>query len=126
MYNSNNLGNVAYEGLVKGNYFLNTYVPYKNYMPMDINPKNEKEYLMLMIQVYGLASHDLLLYLDLNPNNKEYVDLRKEYEKLYQQYYKQYEEKYGALDVDSKKLFDAPWKWDFGNWPWEEKNNVEI
>ena len=65
MYNSNNLGNVAYEGLVKGNYFLNTYVPYKNYMPMDINPKNEKEYLMLMIQVYGLASHDLLLYLDL-------------------------------------------------------------
>ena len=93
---------------------------------MDINPKDEKEYLMLMIQIYGLASHDLNLFLDLNPNNNEYVKLRAEYEKLYQQFYKQFEEKFGALDTKSKKLFDSPWKWDFGNWPWEEKNNVEI
>ena len=126
MYNASNLNNVAYEGLVKGNYFLNTYVPYKNYLPMDINPKNEKEYLMLMIQVYGFASHEISLFLDLNPNNRELIELRKEYEMLYKQFYKQFEQKYGPLSLNSEQLFDNPWKWDNGNWPWEEKNNVEI
>ena len=38
-------------GFERGNLFDNLYEPYKNYKPVDLNPKTEKEYLMYQVQM---------------------------------------------------------------------------
>lgn len=122
-YNTVN-SNLGYEGdpyecFMKGNMFKNLYSTYKNYKPYEINPNNEKEYLLLLVQIYGFAAHDLNLYLDVYPNDGKAINLREKYVKLYSQALMDYENKYGALNVDSNSLDANPWPWDSKTWPWE-------
>lgn len=119
--NMNNLGydTDPYTGFMKGNMFSNLYEPYKNYQIQEINPTNEREYALLMIQMYGFAAHDLGLYLDVNPNDTNAINLRSEYVKLYKQALAEYESKYGALGLSSNMLDVTPWAWDSKKWPWE-------
>lgn len=119
--NMNNLGydTDPYTGFMKGNMFSNLYEPYKNYQVQEINPTNEREYALLMVQMYGFAVHDLGLYLDVNPNDTNAINLRSEYVKLYKQVLAEYESKYGALGLSSNMLDVTPWAWDSKKWPWE-------
>ena len=66
-------------GFYKGNLFENEYSQYKNYIPKEKNPINEKDALLYEIMIYDHASHDLELYLDVYPSKKEYVDLYEKY-----------------------------------------------
>lgn len=121
-FNRNNefkFENDPYTAFVKGNSFKNLYDQYKNYKPIDINPKNEREYLLLMVQIYEFVAHDLGLYLDVNPNNSNVIQLRNKYLKLYNQAITQYENKYGALSLDNSMENKTPWSWDNNNFPWE-------
>ncbi len=108
-------------GFERGNLFDNLYEPYKNYKPVDLNPKTEKEYLMYQVQMYGFALNDLNLYLDINPNDTEMINLRSRFLKEYQDAFNQYENKYGALGVNSSVLDKTPWGWD-STFPWEVNN----
>lgn len=119
--NMNNLGydTDPYTGFMKGNMFSNLYEPYKNYQVQEINPTNEREYALLMVQMYGFAAHDLGLYLDVNPNDTNAINLRSEYVNLYKQALAEYESKYGALGLSSNMLDVTPWAWDSKKWPWE-------
>lgn len=108
-------------GFERGNLFDNLYEPYKNYKPVDLNPKTEKEYLMYQVQMYGFALNDLNLYLDINPNDTEMINLRSRFLKEYQDVFNQYETKYGALGVNSNVLNKTPWGWDSA-FPWEVNN----
>lgn len=109
----------AYTAFVKGNSFKNLYNQYKNYRPFDINPQSEKEYGLLLIQIYGFVAHDLGLFLDVNPNNENAIKLREKYINLYNQALMEYEQKYGSLSLDSDMLGAIPWSWDNNNFPWE-------
>ena len=108
----------AYTAFVKGNSFKNLYDEYKNYKPFQINPQNEKEYSLLLIQIYGFAAHDLGLFLDINPTNESAVKLREKYVNLCNQAVMNYEQKYGPLSLNSEMLRTIPWLWD-KNFPWE-------
>ena len=108
-------------GFERGNLFDNLYEPYKNYKPVDLNPKTEKEYLMYQVQMYSFALNDLNLYLDINPNDTEMINLRSRFLKEYQDVFNQYETKYGALGVNSNVLNKTPWVWDSA-FPWEVNN----
>ena len=108
-----------YSAFIKGNLFNNLYIPYKDYKVAQINPKNEKEYLMLMIQIYDLCAHELTLYLDVNPNDQEAIRLRTEYINLAKQALNEYESQYKALNLTSSNLATIPWAWDTKKWPWE-------
>lgn len=108
-------------GFERGNLFDNLYEPYKNYKPVDLNPKTEKEYLMYQVQMYSFALNDLNLYLDINPNDTEMINLRSRFLKEYQDVFNQYETKYGALGVNSNVLNKTPWDWDSA-FPWEVNN----
>jgi len=105
-------------GFERGNLFDNLYEPYKNYRPVDLNPKNEKEYMMYQIQMYNFALNDLNLYLDVNPNDSEMLRLRDKFQKEYEDAFKAYEIKYGALTADSAVLDKTPWGW-ASKFPWE-------
>lgn len=108
-----------YSAFIRGNLFNNLYTPYKNYKTAELNPTNEKDYYLLMIQIYGFAAHELNLYLDVNPNDQNAIKLRSEYINLYNQAVMQYENKYGALNTKSKALDATPWAWNTQKWPWE-------
>ena len=108
-----------YSAFIKGNLFNSLYIPYKDYKVAQINPKNEEEYLMLMIQIYNFCAHELTLYLDVNPNDQEAIRLRTEYINLAKQALNEYESQYKALNLTSSNLATIPWAWDTKKWPWE-------
>lgn len=108
-----------YTAFVKGNSFKNLYDPYKNYKPFNVNPNNEREYSLLLVQTYGFIAHDLALYLDVNPGDDKAIQLREKYNNMYRQAVAEYEQKYGALSQSSEMLGAIPWQWDENNFPWE-------
>lgn len=108
-----------YTGFVRGNMFNNLYNEYKNYSPKELNPMNDKEYLQMLIQMYGFAAHDLSLYLDVNPNDTNVIKQRAEYVKMYNEALVQYENNYGPITKNSVMLDATPWGWDNTNFPWE-------
>lgn len=111
------------EGFYLGNMFLDEYIPYKNYKPFKINPKNEKEALLMKIRMYDFAVNDLNLKLDLEPNNTKLYKLFKKYNEKLMMLVKEYESKYEVLDLnhDMKERYT----WYKGPWPWEgERRNV--
>ena len=108
-----------YPGFTRGNMFDNLYYEYKNYRPQELNPRNDKEYAKLLIQMYGFAAHDLGLYLDVNPNDNNAIRQRAEYINMYNDVLAQYENKYGPITQNSVMLETSPWAWDTKKWPWE-------
>ena len=107
-----------YDAFLKGNSFNNLYHEYKNYKPKEVKPRDEKEYLLLLVQIYGFVAHDLGLCLDVNPSDSQALQLRANYINLHNQAVNQYESKYGPLDLDSNMLDNSPWSWN-NDWPWE-------
>ena len=60
-----------YEGYLKGNAFKDEYRPYKDYKVAKLNINNEKEDLLIGIGQYSFMMHDMNLYLDVHPNDRE-------------------------------------------------------
>lgn len=126
--NMNNVNNMnqslaePYEAFVKGNLFNNLYDPYKNYKPNNLNPNNEQEYALLLVQIYDFCTHELTLYLDNYPNDSNMIRLRDEYSKALKESINNYEMKYGPLSLSSNTLSVTPWAWDTKKWPWEGNN----
>jgi len=110
-----------YLGFIRGNLFQNLYDSYKNYQPVEMNPNNEQEYSLLLVQIYEFATHELTLYLDNYPNDKNAIQLRAQYQALYENALKEYEQKYGAITLTSDSLNRVPWNWLETRWPWEVK-----
>lgn len=108
-----------YIGFSRGNMFSDIYDPYQNYQVQELNPTNEQEYSLLLVQMYGFAAHDLGLYLDVNPNDSKVLNLRNKYISLYNQALDDYEKNYGPLCLSSKFSIGNTWTWDSKKWPWE-------
>ena len=62
------------EGFRRGNIFTNIYWPYKK-QTYNFVPKNERQKLLLEIMKNGFYAHELNLYLDNFPNDKERINL---------------------------------------------------
>lgn len=107
------------EALEKGNMFKKLYVPYKNYKPQELKPKSEREKMLNEIRSYAFAMKELNLYLDVNPNNTQYINLYNEYRKIKENLVNQYEKNYGPLMLNSKELNKNNWVWNNSPWPWE-------
>ena len=108
-----------YTAFTRGNLFNNLYDQYKNYKPVELKPINEKDYALLLVQIYDFCAHELTLYLDNYPNDSNVIKLRDEYSDNAREALNQYESKYGPLNVASKTLNATPWAWDSNVWPWE-------
>ena len=119
--NSQDFNNEAssYDNFIIGNGFPNSYIPYKNYQPAELNPENDKEYMMLMLQIYDFAAHELTLYLDTHPEDTQAIRKRQEFVNLTKEAQDNYEQKYGALNLSSDALNTSPWQWAEAEFPWE-------
>lgn len=111
--------NDPYDNFIIGNGFPETFKGYKNYKPAELNPANEREYLMLMVQIYDFAAHELTLYLDTHPEDRNAINKRQEMSRLAKEALDNYEMKYGAINLASDTLGATPWQWDKNNFPWE-------
>ncbi len=112
----------SYEGYINGNMFKELYDTYKNYQPRRLSGKNERESKLLEINEVGFAMHDLNLYLDNFPNDREMLKKFNMYREEYNNLVNSYESKYGPLNVigmnDSNRF-----NW-VSSFPWEVDNNV--
>jgi len=117
-YNSNNLYN-PYEGFIRGNMFPNLYDPYKNIKPYQIQPMNEQAEMLTNLDSLGFAMIDLNLYLDVNPDDKNAIELYNQYRNQKEELMNMYQGKYGPITLNSQALNTYPWAWDNKPWPWE-------
>lgn len=106
-----------YNGFIRGNMFPDLYNEYK-IKPTEIIPKNEKENLLMYIDAYSFATHDINLYLDNNPNDKELFNVFMFFNDQKNNLINEYNQKYGPLFVSDSSY---PWNWINSPWPWEEK-----
>ena len=111
----------SYNGFIRGNMFPELYNTYKLSNPYEITPMNELAELLTYIDALSFAMIDLNLYLDVNPNDREALELFNKYRIQNQEYKKQYESKYGPFLLSSDALNSYPWAWNNSPWPWESK-----
>ena len=118
--NSNKLSlYTPYEGYTRGNMFKNLYNQYKNYIPYKIKVNSEQEEAMLNLGQMSFAAHDLSLYLDNFPNDKEALELFNKYRKMTNEARENYERRYGPINVSSNDMMKTPYAWENDTWPWE-------
>lgn len=108
-----------YQGFIRGNSFSQLYDKYKNYNPMELNPKNEREAMLYQLLQYKFALTDLNLYLDTHPNDQEMIAVFKKYLTIEKQIKERYEGMYGPLTVYDINPNTTNWIWKNSPWPWE-------
>ena len=106
-----------YEGYLKGNAFKNEYIPYKNYSALKLRINNEKDEMIVNIGQYSFIMHDLNLYLDVYPNDREALNKFIEYRDKTNELIAKYERKYGPLAVKGDISNNIPFNW-IASWPW--------
>lgn len=109
------------EGYDKGNLFANLYNQYKNYKPVTLNPRNDREKMLLELSRAHFAMHELNLYLDNFPNDESMLTLFNDYRNKVNELMRQYEKTYGPLTIKSDSLNQSPFMWEKDVWPWEER-----
>ena len=123
MANEVNNKNIAlydpYNGFIRGNLFKNLYDPYKKEEPYEIKPMNAQAELLTKIDALSFAMIDLNLLLDVNPENRDAINLYSKYRDEKEKLTKDYENKYGPITTDSDKLNSFPWGWIDMPWPWD-------
>ena len=115
---SNNLASPK-EGFFRGNLFNNLYDPYKNYRYRELNAKSGREELLYNILKHNFVLIELQLYLDVNPNDRNMIELYNKYLGDKKKLVEEYEKKYGPLTMDSKDMDTNKWEWVESPWPWE-------
>jgi hypothetical protein len=109
------------EGFIKGTIYRNQYRPYKHHLPRPIVPTNEREKLLLDVNKYYFALHEIRMHLDDFPNDQEAINVFKGYQDGYIKAKQAYESKFGALDIEAPNLDTSPWQWTVGTWPWDKR-----
>ena len=107
-----------YEGYLKGNAFKDEYRPYKDYKVAKLNINNEKDDLLIGIGQYSFMMHDMNLYLDVHPNDREALNKFIMYRDKVNELINNYERKYGPLCVKGDMNNNIPFAWENSMWPW--------
>ena len=107
----------VYNGFIRGNMFPDLYNQYKITRPYDVKPMNEQAELLTKVDAYCFAAHEVNLYLDTHPNDRDMINLFKELTLDSKTAIDEYEKEYGPLFVDSSVSY--PWAWNNSPWPWE-------
>lgn len=115
--NQKNLTNIE-DGFKRGNIFNNLYWPYKK-QTYNFVPKNNRQKLLLDIMENCFYAHELNLYLDNFPNDKDKIILFNDINKKTDKLISEYNEKYEPLTLSGNNLNEVPWMWEDSPWPWE-------
>ena len=108
----------AKTGIIRGTLYPGLDLPF---MGM-INKKQLPETPMAELQTLAFALHELALYLDTHRNDKEALQLYKQYQMIYHEGMMKYGEAYGPMNHMQPSA--APgYAWLDDPWPWEYQGN---
>lgn len=110
----------ATKGLVRGTMFPGLDLPFMgmvNQKPLPATAKHQ-------LQALGFAIQELALYLDTHPEDKEALQLYREYQKLYARLAEQFQKECGPL-THGTPMNDDTYTWMNQPWPWEFAANKE-
>lgn len=116
-YNKKNIYD-PYNGFIRGNLFPDLYNEYK-VKPFNIEPLNDQAKMLTNIDSLCFALTDLNLYLDVNKNDRDIINLYNQYNQTKNKLIEEYQIKYGPILLNSNNLNNVPWNWDNCPWPWE-------
>lgn len=105
------------EKFYRGNMFDNEFVPYKNMTFIKPKLKTKREKVLEKLMEVTFAIIDYNLYLDVNPEDKDILDLYNSKCKELETLKEEYEKVYGPLCMmkggyDTYKWINSPWPWD--------------
>ena len=106
-----------YQGFIRGNMFPNLYNGYSD-INLDITPTSEQARMLTSLSALDFAAHDINLYLDLYPEDRDMIELFNKYKKEASKTRDEYERKYGPILVNNEES-KYPWDWTKSPWPWE-------
>lgn len=113
----------AKEGFLRGNMYKDEFKPYKNYTYRKLEPISKKDKLLMEIMEYDFAINDLNLVLDLQPDNRELLDLFKKYVAKLCEKELEYVKLYGPLQVIDTD--GNTFNWIDEPWPWNDKEDAK-
>lgn len=106
------------DGFNKGNMFKNEYSKYGNHV-YKLKVTTDKDKLLYDIQMYTFALKDIILYLDIHPDDKYILTKYKDYSKELKTLKSKYESIYGPLCSFDANNTDK-WTWINNPWPWDK------
>lgn len=110
----------AAKGLVRGTLFPGLDLPFMgmvNQKELPVTPKTQ-------LQALGFAVNELALYLDTHPEDKEALQLYREYQKLHARLAAEYAKRCGPM-THKMPVDDETYTWLDDPWPWEFAANKE-
>lgn len=110
-------------GYIRGNMFMDEYIPYKNFREKKLEVKTEEEELLLKLSEAEFAMHDISLYLDLHPNDYEMTEEFKKYARKYNDLIEIYQKTYRPLNVNS--IYTKDYEYYKNPWPWDNDGGVK-
>lgn len=115
--NANNMYD-PYQGFIRGNMFPKLYNSYKlaNPIPLENNLKTR-------LDAACFAAHDINLYLDIYPDDKDMIKAFSTYSKEANELMDEYQKQFGPIQVNNESNMVYPWAWDNEPWPWEKGGN---
>lgn len=108
------------EAFMLGNLFQDLYQSYKGFSNYCFQPCNQRQQMLLNVQINEFVAHEINLYLDNHPNDMKMLKLYHEYIKKAKQLTKEFEEKFGPLEVKNTNC-NIPFQWIEGPWPWQHQ-----
>lgn len=106
----------ARKALVRGTLFPGLDLPFMGMVNTEetpITPRSE-------LQVLGFAMHELALYLDTHRDDREALELYRQYQRIYHDAMMEYAKHHGPMshgmpsDSESYDWLDDPWPWEYG------------
>ena len=103
-------------GLIRGTLYPGLDLPFMGMVNCDelpVTPKSE-------LQALGFALQELALYLDTHREDKEALELYRQYQRIYHESMMEYSKKHGPVshgvpnDQDGYAWLDDPWPWEHG------------
>ena len=78
----------------------------------------DRSSLLKQIMTYDFAVHELTLFLDTHPKDKQALEMHKALSEKAMKLTDEYQEKFGPLTAQANMSADE-WKWLKSPWPWE-------
>lgn len=110
----------ARKGMVRGTLFPGLDLPLMG----KVNTEMKKETPMTELQALAFAVQELALYLDTHRDDREALQLYRDYQKLYERGRTEFSKKYGPL-THTQVSDSADYNWLDDPWPWEYHGNKE-
>ncbi len=106
----------ARKGLVRGTLFPGLDLPFMGMVNAEEKPNTP----LTELQALGFALHELALYLDTHRDDKEALQLYRQYQRIYHEAMMDYSKSHGPMshgmptDQNGYSWVDDPWPWEYG------------